>query len=237
MTDDWRGVEEALYWLDQRLSWRPVVVAMRGLLAAIKADPRFHDLAPSMSHDALVLRRSSNPGVWVSWLPDDEAYEVAFIDPGFSLRDRRRAKATDGCLELLSEYLDHSPLAPSTAKKPSTSAWDRVEAEYAEIAEHYPSEATFVAAMRDLTSALRADARFVDVDPRIARGTSRAGGPLSSLVLRLLARRSVWCWWDTTETLYHVALVEGDVMLHEAMSANLAEVVDLLVADLEQNGS
>src|SRR5262249_35805628 len=75
---------------------------------------RFHDLSPSMSHDALVFRRGANPAVWACWNPDEETYELAFVDPGFThLRDRRRAAATNVFLDLLYEYLDRSPVDKS----------------------------------------------------------------------------------------------------------------------------
>lgn len=239
MTDDWRSVEERLYWIDQLLRWRPIVAAMRRLIAAIKADPRFHDLRPSMSHAALVFRRGADHAVCASWNPEDEMYKVAFIDPGFTFRDSRAA-ATDAILDLLFDYLDRSPLNESSAvttyatDERRAHEWEEVEAEYRRIAEHYPSEAAFVAAMASLVAAIRTDARFGDVDPRRARGDSRAGGPLGSLVFRLLARRSVWAWWDETEATYHGALIEGDVMLQHAQSARLADVVELLLGYLEQ---
>ncbi len=88
--------------------------------------------------------------------------------------------------------------------------------------------------MSNLVAAVRADAHFHNVDPRVARHASRAGGRLNALVFHLLARRSVWSWWDTTEATYHVALIEGDVMLQHERSAHVADVVKLLLGYLEQ---
>lgn len=184
-----------------------------------------------MSHDALVLRRRSNPGVWVCWHLDDDAYEVAFIDPGFALRDRSRATSVEACVTLVSRYLERSP-RPDATDTTNPTGWEAVDAEYRQIEANYPSEAAFASAMRSITAILRDDVRFAAADPRVARGAARAGGPVGSLVLGLLARRCVWCWWDATEPHYRVALVEGDVTLHAATGTGTGDTIELLAADL-----
>ena len=177
--------------------------------------------------------------MFACWNPEDETFGGAFIDPGFELREGRRS-AADAFVDLLLDYLNGSPLDESPATRIATHAtddlrdgWNTVEAEYGRIAEHYPSLGAFVVAMRSLVAVIRADSRFRDVDPRVARGDSRAGGPMMSLVFRLLESRSVWAWWSTIDATYHVALIESDAMLREARSANVAEVVELLLSYLE----
>jgi len=108
MTDDWRKVEETFVRLDEYRAWRPIVAAMRHLVTMIRADARFHDLEPSVSHACLVFRRRAKRGVFVSW-NDDDTYGIAFLEPGFELRDGRSVKE-DTVLDVLLEYLEQAPL-------------------------------------------------------------------------------------------------------------------------------
>ena len=107
MTENWDSVESWYAQLDELAAWRPAVAAMRRLIAAIRADGRFHDLAPSTSHEALVFRRAAKRAVFVSW-QEDGTYSVAFVEHPFELRQGRRVGEND-VIEVLLEYLDQAP--------------------------------------------------------------------------------------------------------------------------------
>lgn len=105
--DDWTDVERGLAWLDKYKRWRPTIAGMRRLGVAIRADARFHDLEPSLSHACLVFRRHAQRGVLVCWKGDD-TYGVAFVEAGFELRAGRDV-GEDRVLDVLLEYLEEAP--------------------------------------------------------------------------------------------------------------------------------
>ena len=108
VTDEWRSVEEAFVELDELGASRSVLAAMRSLVTAIRADSRFHDLAPSVSHEHLVFRRGGKRAVIVLWNAGDADYRVAFLEPGFTFRNPRRA-TRETVLDVLLEYLVLAP--------------------------------------------------------------------------------------------------------------------------------
>jgi hypothetical protein len=108
MTDDWQGVEEAFVELDALGASRSVLAAMRSLVAAIRADSRFHNLEPSVSHEHLVFRRGAKRGVIAFWNKDESDYRIAFLEPGFTFRDPRQA-TRETVLNVLLEYLAQAP--------------------------------------------------------------------------------------------------------------------------------
>jgi len=109
LTDDWQEVEEAFARLDKYQAWRPIVAAMRHLIAMIRADSRFHDLEPSVSHACLVFRRRAKRSVFVSWNVDNGSYRIAFVVGVFELRDSRIVRE-GAVLDVLFEYLERAPL-------------------------------------------------------------------------------------------------------------------------------
>lgn len=103
VTDEWQSVELAFGQLEKLGESRQTLAAMRRLVTMVRADPRFHDLEPSMSHACLVFRRQAKRGVLACW-NDDHTYGLAFVEPGFTLRDDRRV-SEETVLDALLDYL------------------------------------------------------------------------------------------------------------------------------------
>lgn len=108
--DDWTEVETRLAEIDEYEAWRATVAAIRRLIAAIRGDPRFVDLSPSLSHNALVFRRRAPRSVLASWNEQDDTYGVAFVEGTFDVKDRRRVDQAR-VLDVLLEYLAQAPPA------------------------------------------------------------------------------------------------------------------------------
>jgi hypothetical protein len=104
--DDWTKVESRLAEIDELRSWRPTVAGIRGLVAAIRSDGRFHDIEPSLSLTALVFRRRDPRAVMASW-NDDGTYGIAYVDYPFEISGGERFEKKDmkRALDALQRYL------------------------------------------------------------------------------------------------------------------------------------
>ena len=103
IADEWTELERALAAQERHAMYRDAIAAMRRLIDKIKADTRFRDLEPSLSHASLVFRRSAPHGVIVSW-DGNKSYAVAFVDPGFEFKARKLV-SEQSVIEVLHEYL------------------------------------------------------------------------------------------------------------------------------------
>ena len=102
---EWEAVEIEFSIREKWDALRSSIAAMRRLAEKLKADPRIHDLQPSVSHGSLVFRRAEPRSVWVSW-DSAGAYQVSLV----VVRDLNFLKTTrvddDKVVDVVIDYLD-----------------------------------------------------------------------------------------------------------------------------------
>ncbi|HEY5814294.1 MAG TPA: hypothetical protein VIT23_16765 [Terrimicrobiaceae bacterium] len=107
LTAAWNAVGKRFQDLERHEDIRPIVVAMHRLVAALREDPRFSDIEPSVSLGSLNLRLSdSERYVNAVWNADEPpGFKVSFVDPSLEFHETKKVDEGKVVATIL-EYLD-----------------------------------------------------------------------------------------------------------------------------------
>ena len=107
LTIAWNHVSERFQYLERYEDIRPIVVAMRRLVAALSEDPRLNDIEPSVSLGSLNLRLGdSERYVNVVWTEDEpQGFKVSFVDPPLVFSETRTVSGAKVVATII-EYLN-----------------------------------------------------------------------------------------------------------------------------------
>jgi hypothetical protein len=86
---------------------RPTIAAMLRLVASLRSEPRFDDVAPSVSLASVNLKiNNSARYVVVSWNEErPKNYEISFVDPLMEFSGTKQVKEVD-IISIIDEYLN-----------------------------------------------------------------------------------------------------------------------------------
>ena len=107
LTIAWNHVSERFQYLERYEDIRPIVVAMRRLVAALSEDPRLNDIEPSVSLGSLNLRLGdSERYVNVVWTEDEpQGFKVSFVDSPLVFSETRTVSGAKVVATII-EYLN-----------------------------------------------------------------------------------------------------------------------------------
>jgi hypothetical protein len=107
LTAAWDRVSERFRYLERYAAIRPIVIAMRRLVAALREDPRLGDVEPSVSLGSLNLSLSdSERYVVIVWSEDEpQGFKVSFVDPPLEFSETTTVDEAK-VVPTIIEYLD-----------------------------------------------------------------------------------------------------------------------------------
>jgi hypothetical protein len=107
LTEAWNRVSERFQYLERYEDIRPVVIAMRQLVATLSKDSRVNDINPSVSLGSLNLSLSdSGRYINVVWSEEEPCgFKVSFVDPPLMFSETKKV-SNDKVLSTIIDYLE-----------------------------------------------------------------------------------------------------------------------------------